>query len=230
MKQQHGFTLVEISIVLVIIGLLLGGVMKGQEMIDSARAKSIATDLRQIPLYLYAYQDKYRALPGDDASAASRITGATTSSTPATCGSGSGTCLGNGQLDGTWLPGQNSDETYLLWQHLRLAGFANGSNDTSLAPASFLPRHAEGGVIGVESASARYIKDAGSGASTYLNGSQVICASNIRGKLAKQLDLMLDDGNPQSGAVRVVADNHTRGNAALDTLDDATRYTVCQGV
>src|ERR1700682_4127233 len=65
-RQQSGFTLVEIAIVLVIIGLLLGGILKGQELINSAKVKNIANDFRVIPTYIYAYQDKFRALPGDD--------------------------------------------------------------------------------------------------------------------------------------------------------------------
>jgi prepilin-type N-terminal cleavage/methylation domain-containing protein len=65
-SQQSGFTLVEIAIVLVIIGLLLGGILKGQELINSAKVKNIANDFRVIPTYIYAYQDKFKALPGDD--------------------------------------------------------------------------------------------------------------------------------------------------------------------
>ena len=47
-RQQSGFTLVEIAIVLVIIGLLLGGILKGQELINSAKAKSFAQDFRNV--------------------------------------------------------------------------------------------------------------------------------------------------------------------------------------
>ena len=65
-SQQSGFTLVEIAIVLVIIGLLLGGILKGQELINSAKVKNLANDFRVIPTYIYAYQDKYKSLPGDD--------------------------------------------------------------------------------------------------------------------------------------------------------------------
>src|SRR5512146_250478 len=68
-RNQSGFTLIEIAIVLVIIGLLLGGVLKGQELINSARVKNLATDFKNIPVYIYGYQDKFRALPGDDACA-----------------------------------------------------------------------------------------------------------------------------------------------------------------
>src|SRR5256885_676312 len=43
-RKQHGFTLVEIAIVLVIIGLLLGGILKGQEMITQAKIKNVIAD------------------------------------------------------------------------------------------------------------------------------------------------------------------------------------------
>ena len=68
-RNQSGFTLIEIAIVLVIIGLLLGGVLKGQELINSAKVKNLATDFKNVPIYIYGYQDKYKALPGDDANA-----------------------------------------------------------------------------------------------------------------------------------------------------------------
>ena len=71
-KAQRGFTLVEIAIVLVIIGLLLGGVLKGQEMITQARIKNIINDFNGITAAVYAYQDRYRALAGDDVSAKAR--------------------------------------------------------------------------------------------------------------------------------------------------------------
>jgi len=64
-KQQSGFTLVEIAIVLVIIGLLLGGVLKGQELINSAKVKNMIGDLRAVSSMVYAYQDRFKALPGD---------------------------------------------------------------------------------------------------------------------------------------------------------------------
>jgi hypothetical protein len=48
----------------VIIGLLLGGVLKGQELINSARVKNLATDFRNLPVLIYGYQDKYKAVTG----------------------------------------------------------------------------------------------------------------------------------------------------------------------
>jgi prepilin-type N-terminal cleavage/methylation domain-containing protein len=65
-RNQKGFTLVEIAIVLVIIGLLLGGVLKGQEMIESARIKSVVGDLNGVSAAYNTYFDRYRAVPGDE--------------------------------------------------------------------------------------------------------------------------------------------------------------------
>jgi len=85
-KQQLGFTLIELAIVLVIIGLLLGGVLKGQELINSAKVKSMATDFKNIQVYLYGYQDKFKALPGDDRAASTHLAGAANATTGGTPG------------------------------------------------------------------------------------------------------------------------------------------------
>src|SRR5438094_8822899 len=73
-STQTGFTLVEIAIVLVIIGLLLGGILKGQEMITQAKIKNVINDFNGIAVAVTSYQDRYRALPGDDANATTRWT------------------------------------------------------------------------------------------------------------------------------------------------------------
>jgi prepilin-type N-terminal cleavage/methylation domain-containing protein len=71
-NSQRGFTLVEIAIVLVIIGLLLGGILKGQEMITQAKIKNIVADFSGVSAAYYGYQDRYRAIPGDDPNAGTR--------------------------------------------------------------------------------------------------------------------------------------------------------------
>ena len=228
-NKQSGFTLVEIAIVLVIIGLLLGGVLKGQELINSAKVKNFATDFRNIPLYIYGYQDKFRALPGDDPAVATHVTGATLATTPAGL-------QGNGVINGNWDSTTDTDETYLFWQHVRLAGLAAGP--TTVTDPTYIPRNAEGGKIGIESGVTNYIGAiVGPPAIQGLNGTYVVCSDAILGKFAKQLDITLDDGNTQTGSVRVVngltsATPHVRGAGALATtavLDDQS-YTVCMGM
>lgn len=63
-RRQSGFTLIEIAIVLVIIGLLLGGILKGQELITQARIRNVANDFQSMTAAINLYQDRYRALPG----------------------------------------------------------------------------------------------------------------------------------------------------------------------
>src|SRR3954464_5967210 len=121
-RAQAGFTLVEIAIVLVIIGLLLGGILKGQEMITQAKIKNIINDFNGLSAAMYSYQDRYRALPGDDRNAASRWNG--TSAVMDGTGNGifdkvTGSETYNNQpADMTGPP-----EVNLFWWHLRLSGF-----------------------------------------------------------------------------------------------------------
>jgi prepilin-type N-terminal cleavage/methylation domain-containing protein len=79
-RHQSGFTLIEIAIVLVIIGLLLGGILKGQELITQGRIRNVANDFQAMTAGINLYQDRYRSLPGDDAGANGRWS--TTTSVP----------------------------------------------------------------------------------------------------------------------------------------------------
>ncbi|HKU71092.1 MAG TPA: prepilin-type N-terminal cleavage/methylation domain-containing protein, partial [Burkholderiales bacterium] len=76
-KSQSGFTLIEIAIVLVIIGLLLGGVLKGQELITSARVRNMISTQDGIKAAYFGFLDRFRALPGDYTLATTNIVGAT---------------------------------------------------------------------------------------------------------------------------------------------------------
>ena len=222
--HQRGFTLIEIAIVLVIIGLLLGGVLKGQELINSAKVKNFAQDFRNIPLFIYGYQDKFKAIPGDDAAVVNHVTGGTLASTP------TGT-VGNGVINGHWNSTTDTDESHLFWQHVRLAGLAAGS--TSVSDPSYIPKNAEGGIIGIESGLSGYIgPTTGTTVTQGMTGSYVICSSNILGKFAKQLDITLDDGNTQTGSLRVVASDHTRGAPALanTSVPDDNSFIVCMSM
>ena len=225
--KQTGFTLVEIAIVLVIIGLLLGGVLKGQELINSAKVKNFANDFRNIPLLIYGYQDKYRALPGDQTQAPLDIQFPPANRATACAPGAAGHCVpGNGVIDGTWDANSIADESFVFWQHARLAGLASGAT----VPANgspYRPSNADGGFIGIESASAHYILN--SDGSTFLQGTYLVCSAGILGKFAKQLDTSMDDGNTQTGSMRTVATGHARGQQALANglLDDGNGYTVC---
>ena len=227
-SRQSGFTLVEIAIVLVIIGLLLGGVLKGQELINSAKIKNLVADMNGISTAVYAYQDRFKALPGDDGIAATRW------ATPVAGNA-------NSTLEGAFNSSAAGDESRKFWQHLRLAGFIGGDPDTTQ------PINAVGGITGVQW---------GAGNQTVAALTQglaglVVCQSNILGRIAESMDNQLDDGKPNSGAVRswtqgagllVAADGAVlavditvaaagKTSPAVSYVDDGnTMYTVCKKV
>ncbi|MBL8514437.1 MAG: prepilin-type N-terminal cleavage/methylation domain-containing protein [Betaproteobacteria bacterium] len=210
-SQQSGFTLVEIAIVLVIIGLLLGGILKGQELINSAKVKGLAQDFRNVQTALYGYQDRYKSIPGDHATAATSINGATNATTPATS-------IGNGRIDGAWNTTTNTDESLLFWQHIRLAGFMSGP--TAVADPDYTPKNAVGLTMGISSTI--YMTTP-----TAMTGTYNICSSGILGKFAKQLDTQLDDGNTQTGSVRAALSTADTAAIATASIDDAASYLVC---
>ena len=223
-RNQSGFTLIEIAIVLVIIGLLLGGVLKGQELINSAKVKNLATDFKNIPVYIYGYQDKFRALPGDDLLVVSHVgAAATLASLPANK-------QGNGVIDGKWDAAAGNVETQLFWQHVRLANLATG---TTAAGSDFLPTNSVGGVIGITNGGATDNPDT---SATPISGTYIICSAGVLGKYAKQLDIQMDDGAPTTGSMRAYNNNGSRPSTlsapslTSNQLNDADSYTVCMGV
>jgi prepilin-type N-terminal cleavage/methylation domain-containing protein len=234
-SKQTGFTLIEIAIVLVIIGLLLGGVLKGQELINSAKVKNLATDFKNIPVYIYGYQDKFRALPGDDAQASSHVQTATNATTPTSkCNndvaptSASGNCTGNGLIDGLYTSTTLTDEVQLFWQHVRLAGLAPGPTANV---TDYRPTNASGGVIGIQSGSsiAAYSPILDSGNSP-IRGTYIVCSEGILGKFAKQLDIQMDDGSTDTGSMMATNLGYGKKAVPFGTIDDAGTYTVCMGI
>lgn len=207
--KQAGFTLVEIAIVLVIIGLLLGGILKGQEMIIQAKVKNSITDFSGVSAAYFGYQDRYRAIPGDDV-AATRWSGATAGD-------------GNRILVGLYVPALVTDETALWWDHMRRSGFVTGSGVTN-------PINSFNGLMGVQTGDGTATPVAVLGGFTNL----LMCSANLPDKVAIALDVQMDDGNPGTGAVRGTM---ASGNPAIATtttlatvfLETGTNiYTLCR--
>ena len=195
-RKQYGFTLIEIAIVLVIIGLLLGGVLKGQELINSAKVKNLAGDFKNIQTYIYGYQDKYKAFPGDDAGYLTHL--------GASAVAGTGGTLASGIIQGKWSD-TGTIETHVFWQHVRLANLATGPIDTS---TDIRPDNAVGGKVGITNAAESPISG--------LTGSYIVCSNAIPGKFAKQLDVTLDNQDTSTGSLRVVAAGTSVATSALD--------------
>src|SRR5574341_1136848 len=229
MRKTKGFTLVEIAIVLVIIGLLLGGILKGQEMITQAKIKNVISDFSGISAAYHGYQDRYRAIPGDDPNANTRWT------TPTTATQGNG----NGVLAGTYnfacsgagtTPGTN--ETCHWWDHLRRAGFVAGSGTVQ-------PFNALTGLIGVQNGDG-----AATPGATLLNTGGgngfvgiIICSANLPDKIAIAVDTQMDDGASNLGTVRALiqsAPNPSIGAGQVATAAYAETgtniYVVCRSL
>lgn len=129
MPKQTGFTLIEIAIVLVIIGLLLGGALKGQELITSARVRSLISQQDGVKAAYFGFLDRFRALPGDYTLATINIAGIAAT---AVCGNGNGD--GNGRIETT------NNENILAWEHLSKSRFINGSYTCAAAESNATTR------------------------------------------------------------------------------------------
>lgn len=185
-SRQRGFTLVEIAIVLVIIGLLLGGVLKGQEMIENARIKSVVSDMNGVSTAFNSYVDRYRAIPGDEVAAT--LTGRGWAGTAAST-------TANGVLqiaqNATFT---NTGEQAAMWRSLRAAGLTSG-DPAAPSTVAGLPRAGTGGAIGV-------------GVNNYGLAGPTVCINNLTTKQAAGIDNAIDGtvtapafGN-NSGSVR----------------------------
>lgn len=199
--KQKGFTLIEIAIVLVIIGLLLGGVLKGQELITQAKIKNVANDLNGISAAVYAYQDRYRAFPGDDPGY-SRWSGATAPDPNTNIGDNRVGAANNGSV----INCASSDaENCKFWEHLRRAGLIAGD-----ATSDLNPQNAVGGIL--------HVQDGALGMSGL-----VVCTTNLPGKIANAIDAQFDDGKPNTGQVRGVKE--ASGSYVLNAAPSETTYT-----
>lgn len=127
--MKRGFSLVELSIVIVILGLLTGGILAGQSLIKSAELRSVTTDYEKYKGATIAFRQKYEALPGDYSNAIA--TWGAAHATPATCVTTASTtaltCDGND--DGIIFPSAGSNESFRYWQHLKNAGYIEGTFD-----------------------------------------------------------------------------------------------------
>lgn len=188
-QKQGGFTLIEIAIVLVIIGLLLGGVLKGQELITSARVRNLISQQDGIKAAYFGFLDRYRALPGDYTAAATNITGVAAGA----CGTHNGN--GNGQIEA-------GNESVQAWEHLSKSGFINGAytcNTTENPPAApaTTPTNPYGTRLQV-------IYDA------VYDGAPVArhnvkSGNQIPSDIMAEVDRKADDGNAQGGTFRFSA-------------------------
>lgn len=192
-ERQRGFTLVEVAVVLVIVGLLLGGILKGRELISSARVRSLADSSSSIQAAYFGFIDRYRRVPGDWNAA-----DATTAIGVAISTGGND----NGRLDN---PAGNYTENNALWEQLSKSGFLQGAyrggSDAPTPTGDVSPLNPFHHVM-VIGRTSDYLGDN----PVRLN---LVTGRGVPVAIMRELDIKLDDGAPDSGTVRGAPANAT---------------------
>jgi len=196
-QKQNGFTLIEIAIVLVIIGLLLGGVLKGQELIQSARVRNLISQQDGIKAAYFGFLDRFRAVPGDYNQASTNIAGAV--------GNGNN----NGRIEPNGTGGSTIDEHIAVWEHLSKAGFINGSYTYAATP--------ETTTSAATNPYARYMRlvyDTDYGSGTPATRHNLKTGNQVPSDILAEIDRKIDDGNPVLGTFQFSIYNGGGGNGS----------------
>jgi len=239
MKKIQGFTLVELAIVMIVIGLLIGGVLKGQELVKNSQITGTIAQVHALTGATQGFKDAYRGLPGDlrQVDALAKIPncavtrGCDASRTPAR--------LGNGRIEPWWASNAVTnpfdpnhgmmwgavpplDEAYAFFIQLNLTNYISsfdGSNGphiiTKLKQTYLTPQ---------------YYAHPGAPAGNYfrvmnINGTGSISSRSLSPAIAARFDQKMDDGNPVAGSVRA----DTTGGCTIGTEYDEknTAATAC---
>ena len=233
-KKQAGFTLVELAVVMIIIGLLIGGVLKGQELIANAQIASTVAQVKGIDAATSTFQDTYSSMPGDMLRAQNRLPNCT----------GAGGCLnGNGdsRLDGTANVAAPAGERLQYWYHMNLADLVSGvTNPANLAFGEALPSANVGGgfTVGFEQTGAVAGLAGPNGRGGHylvLRASPNAVAGAANGAMtaskAARIDRKMDDGAPNSGTVLAIggvgANNCASAATAAGVYNENTDTLSC---
>jgi prepilin-type N-terminal cleavage/methylation domain-containing protein len=181
-KTTRGFTLVEIAVVLVVIGLLLGGLLRATQLTVGARVRDLAAQQDAVRTAYYGFYERYRAIPGDYSQAIANIKGATQNGN------------GNGRIEA----GATPNETILEWEHLARAGYVNGSYTyapTESDASSFKSKY--GGYVKIAFDG---LYGAGTDTTPSTLRHNIKTGPNIPVEILAELDRKIDDGRPNTGS------------------------------
>jgi prepilin-type N-terminal cleavage/methylation domain-containing protein len=225
LSASRGFSLIELSIVLVILGLLTGGILSGQALIRASQLRAVTTEYQRYVTAVHGFRDKYFALPGDFNNATAFWTGAVTVN-----GNGDGNIVGSTTVA--------SNETGYFWQHLALAGLVEGSYTpadwtainapttnpkSKMQPATWSMRY-----VGPVTTNDSVVGTGGGGQVVYegnygnafflMSGLTLLTPSGgvLKAEEAWNIDTKLDDGKPGTGTVM-----------SLESQGKATAGTGC---
>ncbi len=226
LTRRDAFTLIELAVVLVIIGLIVGGVLVGKDLIRNAERQSVITEKNRFSAAFYAFQAKYNAIPGDMSNAHQYFGDACgTNSTASNTG-----CNGNGNGSIKQL---ENDEHLKVWEHLSRAGLIAGEYDgtgipdgsgsgilsysvTNSPPSRLTESYwaLDGELYNAMVTMPRYLHLGG--ISTVTSYSALAFSPSLTHSDALSIDTKIDDGAANSGSVS--------GDGAADCFDDGTDY------
>ena len=243
--MKHGFSLVELSIVLVILGLLTGGILAGQNLIRAAELRSVSTEYSRWISAANTFRDKYFALPGDMTNAhlfwgSAGGSGVIGDGCETATGTGTQTCSGNGNGEVTTAGGANQyAEMFTFWQHLANAGLIEGNFTGRNGPTSF-PYDT---VIGENTPRSR-LNQGGWGVTNGFDGgasshyfdneydfpisigadaaSEYVRQPIFTPEEAWNIDTKMDDGRPGTGFVNTTRSDSSLGTGCATTAVKAT--------
>lgn len=205
-RTQSGSSAIEIAITMAIISLLFTLTVKGRELVENSRAESLARDFRGIQTALYGYLDRLRPLPASDSDAPTHQKVSTT-----VAHNGNGNLYIDDKLNAAL------GESYFLWQYVKLVMPLKDSANRVVA--GYVPHSATGGPLGMT--------DIASAPISGMNSNYIICSDNISGRLIKQLDMMMDDGNTATGSMLIGRATYGGEPIPSSSIIDSDSYLAC---
>lgn len=234
-RSQAGFTLVELAIVMIIIGLLIGGILKGQELIANAQVTATASQIKAVEAALNTFDDSYSAMPGDMLNPGTRL--------PGCAGLCNANGTGNGRVDDLPSIAGAAGEAQRFWIQMATADLLGGINPgttaaTAVAWGEAYPAADIGGGFAFGYAPGT---PAGADANAptsghYLSLRQTPNAvvtntadnANLKPTQAARIDRKIDDGVPNAGTTRAAGPATCMTGGAAGTYVESTATADCQ--
>lgn len=232
-QSQGGFTLVELAIVMVIIGLLIGGILKGQELIANAQISSTVSQVKSIDAAMNSFIDKYNGYPGDLRVPGTRLPNCG-AGTPCN-DQGTGGTIGNSRIEGgnVSTPPTTGQESGKMFVQLSAADLVSGLNvNDGRVFGGIFPTVKAGGGMWVAYSTATLGTSLPSGKHyAALAGDPAAAVSTSNGALnaakSAQIDRKLDDGMPNTGSMQTVGTDCISGSGVTAVYNEANDAGTC---